>query len=290
MNIFKKSKEQVEENKSEDLKIENQENKRETTSEKKGVVSLQFSEEMSDKRIHAIITVAGVAIALFLITLMMHTIVSKVVYPNFSMANEINEVQFLWGTSNNDLDREDAVWKQATDENKIQKIGKGQDYVCIKVDIPAQSNQEYYTYYTNYAPSKVLVDGKKIYDNGYDKENVVGNRCNKVELESSTVSRIMEIYIYSPIGFQFRLVKSTNGTELLSNASGLGIAFTFGILMLAIIFVIMTIAISIKDKNIIKVLLLSLTLFMGALYLMLYQLSLGSTLISESVFFSLQLS
>ena len=38
MNIFKKSKEQVEENKSEDLKIENQENKRETTSEKKGVV------------------------------------------------------------------------------------------------------------------------------------------------------------------------------------------------------------------------------------------------------------
>lgn len=36
MNIFKKSKEQVEENKSEDLKIENQENKRETTSEKKG--------------------------------------------------------------------------------------------------------------------------------------------------------------------------------------------------------------------------------------------------------------
>lgn len=69
MNIFKKSKEQVEENKSEDLKIENQENKRETTSEKKGVVSLQFSEEMSDKRIHAIITVAGVAIALFLITL-----------------------------------------------------------------------------------------------------------------------------------------------------------------------------------------------------------------------------
>lgn len=46
MNIFKKSKEQVEENKSEDLKIENQENKRETTSEKKGVVSLQFSEEM----------------------------------------------------------------------------------------------------------------------------------------------------------------------------------------------------------------------------------------------------
>lgn len=257
MNIFKKSKEQVEENKSEDLKIENQENKRETTSEKKGVVSLQFSEEMSDKRIHAIITVAGVAIALFLITLMMHTIVSKVVYPNFSMANEINEVQFLWGTSNNDLDREDAVWKQATDENKIQKIGKGQDYVCIKVDIPAQSNQEYYTYYTNYAPSKVLVDGKKIYDNGYDKENVVGNRCNKVELESSTVSRIMEIYIYSPIGFQFRLVKSTNGTELLSNASGLGIAFTFGILMLAIIFVIMTIAISIKDKNIIKVLLLS---------------------------------
>ena len=122
MNIFKKSKEQVEENKSEDLKIENQENKRETTSEKNGVVSLQFSEEMSDKRIHAIITVAGVAIALFLITLMMHTIVSKVVYPNFSMANEINEVQFLWGTSNNDLDREDAVWKQATDENKIQKV------------------------------------------------------------------------------------------------------------------------------------------------------------------------
>lgn len=36
MKIFKKSKEQVEENKSEDLKIENQENKRETTSEKKG--------------------------------------------------------------------------------------------------------------------------------------------------------------------------------------------------------------------------------------------------------------
>ena len=58
MNIFKKSKEQVEENKSEDLKIENQENKRETTSEKKGVVSLQFSEKMSDKRIHSIITVA----------------------------------------------------------------------------------------------------------------------------------------------------------------------------------------------------------------------------------------
>lgn len=289
MKIFKKSKEQVEENKSEDLKIENQENKRETTSEKKGVVSLQFSEEMSEKRIHSIITVAGVSIALFLITLMMHTIVSKVVYPNFSMANEINEVQFLWGTSDNDLKREDAVWKQATDENKIQKIGKGQDYVCIKVDIPAQSNQQYYTYYTNYAPSKVLVDGKKIYDNGYDKENVVGNRCNKVELATSAVSRTMEIYIYSPIGFQFRLVKSTNGTELLSNASGLGIAFTFGILMLAIIFVIMTIAISIKDKNIIKVLLLSLTLFMGALYLMLYQLSLGSTLISESVFFSLQL-
>ena len=253
MKIFKKSKEQVEENKSEDLKIENQENKRETTSEKKGVVSLQFSEEMSEKRIHSIITVAGVSIALFLITLMMHTIVSKVVYPNFSMANEINEVQFLWGTSDNDLKREDAVWKQATDENKIQKIGKGQDYVCIKVDIPAQSNQEYYTYYTNYAPSKVLVDGKKIYDNGYDKENVVGNRCNKVELATSAVSRTMEIYIYSPIGFQFRLVKSTNGTGLLSNASGLGIAFTFGILMLAIIFVIMTIAISIKDKNIIKV-------------------------------------
>lgn len=181
------------------------------------------------------------------------------------------------------MDREDAVWKQATDENKIQKIGKGQDYVCIKVDIPAQSNQEYYTYYTNYAPSKVLVDGKKIYDNGYDKENVVGNRCNKVELATSAVSRTMEIYIYSPIGFQFRLVKSTNGTELLSNASGLGIAFTFGILILAIIFVIMTIAISIKDKNIIKVLLLSLTLFMGALYLMLYLLSLGCTLISDSV-------
>lgn len=59
MKIFKKSKEQVEENKSEDLKIENQENKRETTSEKKGVVSLQFSEEMSEKRIHSIITVAG---------------------------------------------------------------------------------------------------------------------------------------------------------------------------------------------------------------------------------------
>ena len=77
MKIFKKSKEQVEENKSEDLKIENQENKRETTSEKKGVVSLQFSEEMSEKRIHSIITVAGVSIALFLITLMMHTIVSK---------------------------------------------------------------------------------------------------------------------------------------------------------------------------------------------------------------------
>lgn len=198
MNIFKKSKEQVEENKSEDLKIENQENKRETTSEKKGVVSLQFSEEMSDKRIHAIITVAGVAIALFLITLMMHTIVSKVVYPNFSMANEINEVQFLWGTSNNDLDREDAVWKQATDENKIQKIGKGQDYVCIKVDIPAQSNQEYYTYYTNYAPSKVLVDGKKIYDNGYDKENVVGNRCNKVELATSAVFKNNgNLYLFS---------------------------------------------------------------------------------------------
>lgn len=49
MNIFKKSKEQVEENKSEDLKIENQENKRETTSEKKGLFLCSFRKKCQTK-------------------------------------------------------------------------------------------------------------------------------------------------------------------------------------------------------------------------------------------------
>lgn len=262
---------------------------KETTPTKKGVVSLHVFNNLENGKGKTIAVILAIAFIIFGVTIIVQNIVSNVVAPSISAETEIDDLQFLWGDTAKNLDREDSIWKQANKENKIEKISSSMDYVKIKVDVPASEKIQYYTYYASFAPSKVVVDGSVIYNNGFDKVKVVGNTFNKVSLSPSTSTRSMEIYIYSPVGFNFKIIKSETVGSWYSNFNGLGLAFAFGMFILAIAMIIMLVTVSVKDKNIVKVLLLSVVLFISSVYFLMYQLGMSTTLTRNGIFYSIQL-
>lgn len=95
---------------------------------------------------------------------------------------------------------------------------------------------------TDFAPVKIRLNGKEIYNNQFDTAEYVGNCYNAVTLEPSTQERQIEIMLKLPFSVRFETYLNPPGDPVFTNIPGFTIGLTLmGIgLLAAIIFGILS--------------------------------------------------
>lgn len=76
------------------------------------------------------------------------------------------------------------------------------------------------TLVTDYAPMKIRVNGKDVYNNQFDKEDYVGNCYNAITLEPSTHERQIEVFMKLPFSVRFEAYLSNGQASALSVNAG----------------------------------------------------------------------
>lgn len=123
---------------------------------------------------------------------------------------------------------------------------------------------------TDFAPVKILLNGKEIYNNQFDTAEYVGNCYNAVTLEPSTQERQLEVMLKLPLSVRFETYLNPPGDPAFTNMPGfmIGLIMMGAGLLTAIVFGIL----SAVKKRLFRSIIVSGLLFYVGLALALYML------------------
>ena len=89
-----------------------------------------------------------------------------------------------------------------------RSVRKNNIYLIKTVE--ASDHDRTVTIMTDFAPAKIKLNGKLIYDNRFDKESYVGNCYNSFVIRKSTHEQTIEVFLKLPFSLRFEAYISEN--------------------------------------------------------------------------------
>lgn len=114
-------------------------------------------------------------------------------------------------------------------QNPIISEGKKSNIYFSKTLEPTDQTRNF-VLITDFAPVKIRINGKEIYNNQFDTAEYVGNCYNAVTLEPSTQERQIEVMMKLPFSVRFETYLNPAGNPIFTSMSG----FILGLILMGV--------------------------------------------------------
>lgn len=175
-----------------------------------------------------VIPLLGVAVIIVLLTAAVY-FVAHYVASSYTQDNRLSNWSYLYTEKSGTVP--DGELRIYNSQNPIVTSGstKKNNIYFTKLIEPSDKTVSI-TLITDYAPMKVRVNGKEVYNNHYDTEDFVGNCYNAFTLEPSTHDRQIEVFMKLPFSVRFEAYMNSGAAESVSLNGG----FIFGCVLAGI--------------------------------------------------------
>lgn len=201
--------------------------------------------------------------------------------------NEITNWMFLTGTTEKEVLTADE-FNQASKDNKISKPIFDK-YVHTVYNLDSSKDERVLSVVTEYAPVKILLNDKEIYNNGYGSKKLVGNSYNEVVIPASTQMQKLDLYIYYPFGFNLKAnvnsVTNRNVFDVSNLSDNIQVWLGLAIMLLGLVLAVSVFGFMFRNKDILMLESVSLNVIAAGAVLFFKEFSNYSSAFSSPVFF-----
>ena len=153
--------------------------------------------------------------------------------------------------------------------------------------IEASDNDRTVTIMTDFAPAKIKLNGKLIYDNRFDKESYVGNCYNSFVVRKSTHEQTIEVFLKLPFSVRFEAYISENADPAF--APSFVFRFGCGVAAAGLIAILVFVAMSLIKRRLFRSVAVGAAVFFSGAVLALNSLPEVTYLLNDPVWFKLTL-
>lgn len=153
--------------------------------------------------------------------------------------------------------------------------------------IEASDNDRTVTIMTDFAPAKIKLNGKLIYDNRFDKESYVGNCYNSFVVRKSTHEQTIEVFLKLPFSVRFEAYISENADPAF--APSFVFRFGCGVAAAGLIAILVFAAMSLIKRRLFRSVAVGAAVFFSGAVLALNSLPEVTYLLNDPVWFKLTL-
>ncbi|WP_405356922.1 HD domain-containing phosphohydrolase [Ruminococcus sp.] len=213
-----------------------------------------------------VFSLLGISLIILLLTVAVY-FVAHYVANSYTDENRFSNWNYLYTEKAGSVP--DGELRTYNAQNPIITEGKKGNIYFTKTLEPSDKASNF-VLITDFAPVKILLNGKEIYNNQFDTAEYVGNCYNAVTLEPSTQERQLEVMLKLPLSVRFETYLNPPGDPAFTNMPG----FMIGLIMMgvgllaAIVFGIL----SAVKKRLFRSIVVSGLLFYVGLALALYML------------------
>ncbi len=226
-----------------------------------------------------------VAVALFLVTFLVHFMVQTILP---ARENEITDWRFVCASEAGAIEGDLSAYQQATGENRVARTF-GSPYMRLQYTLPASQEGVRLVFRTAHNPLRVEIDGERVLNNGYGEENFTGSSYQSVTVAAGE-SRTLDIYLYAPLAFSLEAyVEPVEISASESFTRYIGFGLSSSLLLLGAGLFVLGLCLAGKSGHIRRLLLLSATVFCGGAAAMLYTYTQTTALLSSPYWFAVQL-
>lgn len=227
-----------------------------------------------------------ISVGIFLATLGCQYLFSDVLQPQDK--TEIINWMFVTGSSDAAVANAET-FNQAEKSHLISKP-RGDQYVRCIYNIAPSSEPMILKLVTDHSPVKVLVDGKEIYNNGYEEKVIVGNSYNEILLPEAPVGQRLELLLFYPLGFhlQANVVEVGNSNPFAAENiwGNLGLIFSVVLVVIGIALSLFVFAFMFRSRDVVVLLKLGITLLLTGLALFAVEIVTHSAVFESTIWFS----
>ena len=173
-----------------------------------------------------VLPLLGVSLIILLLTVAVY-FVAHYVANSYTVENRISNWDYLYTEKEGTVP--DGELRIYNAQNPIVADGNKSNIYFTKTLEPSDKASNF-VLITDFAPVKIRLNGKEIYNNQFDKAEYVGNCYNAVTLEPSTQERQLEVMLKLPFSVRFETYLNPPGDPALTLIPG----FTIGVILMGI--------------------------------------------------------
>lgn len=248
------------------------------------------------RKLQKILPITFICILIFILLVIFPRLVTiGTLLPQSEKDIQLTDWQFYWSETLLQESQESAdsiQWKHANQSTGISRPSGGR-YIHLQTQLPKIQGTYILHLDTEYNPIKIKIDGQTLLQNGYGSQDLwTGNNSISLTLDSKYSGSTLDIYMQAPISFYFSASLLDGGTQ---QSTGIllqqwKVLTGYFLCIFGLLIVILSVILSIKNKNMGKLALSGLILLLaGALYLLPFM---DSFLLDAAnpLFFKLQLA
>lgn len=225
------------------------------------------------------------AVILFVITFLLQFVLATVMPAG---ENIITDWRFISSSDPKEIEGDITSYKQATQQNQIAKIW-GSDYMRLQYTIAANEEPSRLVIKTANNPLRVDIDGEQVLNNGYGEYHFTGSSYQSVMLEAGD-EKTLDIYLYAPLAFSIEAyVAPVDITLKESFWQYIGFGVSMAVIFVGAGIFLLSLLLAARSQHILRLLLLSATVFFGGITAMLYTYMQNTSLLSWPYWFLVQL-
>ena len=198
--------------------------------------------------------------------------------------NIINDWRYTWAKSPDQLYSQTQQYKLASTNNKITKEF-GKKYIRLTNTLPRSSEDRRLTIKTAYNPIKIELNGSESLNDGYGQNSFTASSYKTITIPAGTEYQL-DIYMYVPLAFDFNAKIDTvaiTASEAFYQYIGFG--FSLAVILIGMAMLVLSIMLATGSTNLRRLLLLSITIFIGGITALLYSFSSTTSLLSSPFWF-----
>ncbi len=202
--------------------------------------------------------------------------------------SNITDWRFINAEDAETLEADDIAFKQATASKRaVGSVLK--PYMRLQYDIVPHNTELILCMTTKFSPLKAIVDGEELYNNGYGEIDYTGNRLDRITIPASDKLQIIDLYLYTPFGFDVDAVLETTPPQ-----AGVFevVCFSLGIavILAGIALTIVSFAATAKSRSVLRMILLSGTVIVCGILALLQTVNTYSLRFTDQIWFNIQLA
>lgn len=227
-----------------------------------------------------------VSVALFLLTIsIQYTVNNLLVTPK---EGELVNWMFVTGSSNDEVSGA-GTYYQAEANKRVSKPFTHL-YFHGKYTLDGSEEIRSFRVIGLFSPTKILLNGTEVYNNGYGEKTVVGNSYNEILVPADEEKTTVEVFIYYPFAFRFNAYLTPMENATVFSLSAIGENFSFQLCLLAILtgllMLISVFAMMFRSRDVLALVGLSMVVTLTGVSIMLQTISLKSAMYTSYLILS----